>query len=120
MVIAGALSVSTAFAATESVREIAKTKAASIPDSVQTVAGELKFFDGVPIGNTNDLVYDYLNRARGLGVYLDNVGAVSIYAVLAAMAEQGADAPNKIAIWEQLMDSGIGSIKAILPETRMY
>ncbi len=86
-------------------KEEMKTKAASIPDKVQTVAGELTFFDGVPTGNTNDLVYDYLNRARGLSVYLDNVGAVSIYSVLAAMAEQGADAPNKIAIWEQLMDS---------------
>ncbi len=89
----------------ESAREAAKTRAASIPDTVQTAAGELKFFDGVPIGNTNDLVYDYLDRARGLGVYLDNVGAVSIYSVLLGMAQQGADAPNKIAIWEQLMDS---------------
>ena len=86
-------------------REEQKTKAASIPDKIQTVAGELQFFDGVPIGNTNDLVYDYLNRARAVDVYLDNVGAVSIYAVLSGMAEQGADAPNKIAIWEQLMDS---------------
>ncbi len=86
-------------------REEMKTKAASIPDKIETVAGELKFFDGVPIDNTNDLVYDYLDRARGLGVYLDNVGAVSIYSVFAGMAEQGADAPNKIAIWEQLMDS---------------
>ena len=85
-------------------REEMKTKAASIPDKVETVAGELKFFDGLPIDNTNDLVHDYLERARGLGVYLDNIGAVSIYSVLACMAEQGADAPNKIAIWEQLMD----------------
>ena len=91
--------------ATESSREAMKTKAASIPDKVQTVAGELQFFDGVPIGDTNDRVYDYLTRSRALGVYLDNVGAVSIYSVLAGMAEQGADAPNKIAIWEQLMDS---------------
>ncbi len=65
----------------------------------------MNFFDGVPIGDTNDKVYDYLIRSRALGVYLDNVGAVSIYSVLAGMAEQGADAPNKIAIWEQLMDS---------------
>ena len=86
-------------------REDKKTKAASIPDKIQTVAGELEFFDGVPIGNTNDLVYDYLNRARGVDVYLDNIGAVSIYSVLAGMAEQGADAPNKIAIWQELMDS---------------
>jgi hypothetical protein len=86
-------------------KEELKTQAASIPDKVQTVAGELTFFDGVPTGNTNELVYDYLDRARALGVYLDNVGAVSIKTVLQGMAEQGADAPNKIAIWEQLMDS---------------
>ncbi len=103
--LACALVVASAYAEPESAREARKTKAASIPDQVQTVAGELKFFDGVPVGNTNDLVYDYLDRARALGVYLDNVGAVSIYCVLQGMAEQGADAPNKIAIWEQLMDS---------------
>ncbi|MFZ1202549.1 MAG: hypothetical protein WAO07_20465, partial [Desulfobacterales bacterium] len=40
-----------------------RTKAASIPDKVQTVAGELEFFDGVPVGNTTELVYDYLDRA---------------------------------------------------------
>ena len=99
------LAIGGADARTDSAREAVKTKAASIPDKVQTVAGELKFFDGVPIGNTNDLVYDYLDRSRALGVYLDNVGAVSIYSVLLGMAQQGADAPNKIAIWEQLMDS---------------
>ena len=105
LALAGSLTATSAFAATESTREAAKTKAASIPDRVQTAAGELTFFDGVPVGNTNDLVYDYLDRARALGVYLDNVGAVSIYSVLLGMAQQGADAPNKIAIWEQLMDS---------------
>jgi len=93
------------YAQAETSREAQKTEAASIPDEVETVAGNLKFFDGVPIGETNDLVYDYLARSRALGVYLDNVGAVSIYCVLLGMAQQGADAPNKIAIWEQLMDS---------------
>jgi len=100
-----ALALTSANAETDSAREAAKTRAASIPDTVQTVAGELKYFDGVPIGDTNELVYDYLDRSRALGVYLDNIGAVSIYAVLLGMAQQGADAPNKIAIWEQLMDS---------------
>ena len=103
--LASSLTIAGAHANTDSAREAAKTQAASIPDKVQTAAGELKFFDGVPIGHTNDLIYDYLDRARGLGVYLDNVGAVSIYSVLLGMAQQGADAPNKIAIWEQLMDS---------------
>ncbi len=101
----GTLLLGIAHAQTDDSREAMKTKAASIPDKVQTVAGELTFFDGVPTGDTTDLVYDYLDRSRALGVYLDNVGAVSIYTVLLGMAQQGADAPNKIAIWEQLMDS---------------
>jgi hypothetical protein len=105
LALAAALTITSGHAQADSAREAAKTKAASIPDKVQTVAGELTFFDGVPIGDTNDLVYDYLNRSRALNVYLDNVGAVSIYAVLLGMAQQGADAPNKIALWEQLMDS---------------
>ena len=75
------------------------------PNKVDTTAGMLEFFDGVPIGTTVKTVYDNLDRARGLGVYLDNVGAVSIYSVLAGLAEQGADAPNKIALFGQLMDS---------------
>jgi hypothetical protein len=105
LAVAGTLALASAQARAVDSREAMKTKAASIPDRVQTAAGELKFFDGVPIGETNDRVYDYLDRARGLGVYLDNVGAVSIYSVLLGMAQQGADAPNKVAIWEQLMDS---------------
>ncbi len=105
LVLAGTLTVASANVQAENSGESMKTKAASIPDTVRTAAGELKFFDAVPIGDTNQLEYDYLDRSRGLGVYLDNVGAVSIYSVLAGMAEQGADAPNKIAIWEQLMDS---------------
>ena len=105
LTLTGALAAASVHAQDDPAREAAKTKAASIPDKVQTVAGELEFFDGVPIGDTNDLVYDYLDRSRALNVYLDNVGAVSIYAVLQGMAQQGADAPNKIAIWEQLMDS---------------
>ena len=88
-----------------SAKEAAKTKAAGIADKVETVAGRLEFFDGVPVGNTTELVYDYLDRARGVDVFLDNIGAVSIYSLQLALAEQGADAPNKVAIWEQLMDS---------------
>ncbi len=86
-------------------KEELKTKAASIPDKIQTVAGELTFFDGVPTGNTSELVYDYLDRARGVDVYLDNIGPVSIYSLQVALNEQGANGANKVAIWEQLMDS---------------
>jgi hypothetical protein len=65
----------------------------------------LDFFDGVPTGATIEKVYVNLDRSRALEVYLDNINAVSIYTVLAGLAEQGADAPNKIAVFDKLMDS---------------
>lgn len=77
----------------------------SIPDNVNTPIGNLKFFDGVPTGDTVETVYDNLHRMRALDVYLDNIGAVSINSVLDGLAKEGADAPNKVAVFEQLMDS---------------
>ena len=105
LTVVSALAITSVKAQSSKTTEEQKTKAASIPDKVSTVAGELHFFDGVPVGNTSELVYDYLDRARGVDVFLDNIGAVSIYSLQVALAEQGADAPNKVAIWEQLMDS---------------
>src|SRR5450755_2125974 len=58
-------------------------KSISIPDKVNTPIGTLDFFDGAPTDNTIKAVYDNLDRMRGFEVYLDNVGAVSIYTVLA-------------------------------------
>jgi hypothetical protein len=80
-------------------------KSVSIPDKVSTSIGELSFFDGAPTSNTVEKVYENLDRSRALGVYLDNVGAVSIYSVLKGLAEQGADASNKVALFADLMNS---------------
>ncbi len=80
-------------------------KSISTPDKLDTHIGKLEFSDGVPTGNTIKALYDNLDRSRGFGVYLDNLGAVAIRAFLSSLAAQGADAPNKIAIFEQLMDS---------------
>ena len=80
-------------------------KSISIPDKVPTSIGALEFFDGVPTDATIQKAYDNLDRARALEVYLGNLGAVSVHSVLAGLAEQGANAPNKIAVFEKLMDS---------------
>jgi hypothetical protein len=77
----------------------------STPDKLDTPIGKLTFSDGVPTGDTVKTLYDNLDRTRGVTVYLDNLGAVAIRAFLSSLAAQGADAPNKIAIFEQLMDS---------------
>jgi len=87
--------------------DVTKTelKSISIPDKVDTSIGALEFFDGVPIGNTAKTVYDNLDRMRATDVYLDNLGAVSVNAILDGFAKVGADAPNKIALFGQLLDS---------------
>ncbi|QDT00933.1 DUF1254 domain-containing protein [Adhaeretor mobilis] len=77
----------------------------SIPDKVETAIGSLEFFDGVPSDATIDRLYDNLDRSRAVDVFLDNVGAVSMYNVRKGLADAGAKGANKIAIFEQLMDS---------------
>jgi hypothetical protein len=80
-------------------------EAISIPDTVETSIGTLEFFDGVPTDATVATVYDNLDRMRGMEVFLDNVGAVSMYSVRKGLADAGAEGANRIAIFEQLMDS---------------
>ncbi len=79
--------------------------AISIPDRVETSIGTLEFFDGVPTDATVATVYDNLDRMRGMEVFLDNVGAVSMYSVRKGLADAGAEGAHRIALFEQLMDS---------------
>lgn len=79
--------------------------AISIPDMVETAIGTLEFFDGVPTDATISTVYDNLDRMRGTDVFLDNIGAVSMYSVRKGLADAGAEGANKIALFAQLLDS---------------
>jgi hypothetical protein len=67
--------------------------------------GTLEFFDGVPEKATVEKIYDNYDRMRGMQVFLDNIGAVSLYSVRKGLAEAGAKGANRIAIFAQLMDS---------------
>ena len=83
----------------------------SIPENITTPAevltpiGTLKFFDGIPIGDTKDIVYDYMDRARAVQVYVSTIPAVSTYSLLQGNRDMGAGKSNQILIWEQLGDS---------------
>ena len=81
----------------------AELGAISIPDRVETAIGVLEFFDGVPADATVAALYDNLDRARGMQVFLDNQGAASLHAMRKGNAGIGADASNKITITEQLL-----------------
>ena len=59
----------------------------------------------MPAKATVEKVYDNLDRMRGTGVFLDNVGAVSMYSVRTGLADAGAKGANRIALFAQLLDS---------------
>ena len=75
------------------------------PDRVETPIGTLGFFDGVPIGDTREDVYDYMDRARAVQVFVATIPAVSTYSLLQGSRDMGASKSNQILIWEQLGDS---------------
>ncbi len=83
----------------------AELAALSIPDKVDTPIGTLEFFDGVPTDETVAALYENLDRMRGTDVFLDNIGAVSMYSVRKGLADAGAEGANRIALFEQLLDS---------------
>ena len=80
-------------------------KSISIPNKVTTPIGQLDFFDGVPAKATVEKIYDNLDRMRGMGVFLDNIGAVSMHSVCTGLADAGAKGANRIALFAQLLDS---------------
>ncbi|MGB5202380.1 MAG: hypothetical protein WBR56_21030, partial [Sedimenticolaceae bacterium] len=60
------------------------------PAKVETPIGTLEFFDGIPIGDTKDAVYDYMDRARAVQVYVSTIPAVSTYSLLQGSRDVGA------------------------------
>lgn len=75
------------------------------PNSVETPIGKLEFFDGVPTDETVQKVYDNLDRLRATEAFLNAMPGASIYAMREGYRKIGADAANKVIIYEQLMDS---------------
>ncbi len=75
------------------------------PNKVESSLGTLEFFDGIPVGDTKDLVYDYMDRARAVQVYIDTIPAVSTYSLLQGHLDMGATGSNQILSWQQLGDS---------------
>ena len=75
------------------------------PDKVETSIGKLEFFDGVPSQQTVQTLYDNLDRMRGVQTFLAGLPAASMYALYDGPKAIGADKPNKIQIYNQMMDS---------------
>jgi hypothetical protein len=75
------------------------------PDTVETSIGTLRFFDGVPTSETVEIVYDNLDRMRGVEAFLNAMPGASVYALVKGQQSVGAVANHQVMITEELMDS---------------
>ena len=75
------------------------------PDQVETSIGTLSFIDGAPLSETAELVYDNLDRMRGVDVFLKCMPAASVRQLMLGPSEIGAKDYNHVLITENLMDS---------------
>ncbi len=75
------------------------------PNRVETSIGTLEFYDGLPSKETSKKVFDYLDTARGMQVFLSAIPAASLEALHLANREMGVKASNYVLIFDDLMDS---------------
>lgn len=75
------------------------------PDAVETRIGRLEFFDGFPTAATTRTVYDNLDFLRGVEVFLNFIPMASLEGARRGLAAMGATSPNKVVIFDELMDS---------------
>lgn len=78
------------------------------PDVVETSIGTLNFFDGTPTPETVQLVYDNLDRSRGVDAFLKGIQGASIRELIEGPKVIGANVKfNDIMIIELLNSKGI-------------
>lgn len=75
------------------------------PDSVETSIGTLKFHYGVPDAATAALVYDNLDRMRGVQAFLTGISATSVRAMCNGLDTAGVKANGALGITEEMMDA---------------
>lgn len=67
-----------------------------MPDETRRAIGTLRAVNGVPTAETGELVYDYVDRMRGVQAFIGNQGAASMYGCLRGYASLGATKANRI------------------------
>lgn len=75
----------------------------STPDSVETSIGTLSFIDGAPKPETAEIVYDYLDRMRGVDAFLKGMPAASLYGLIEGAHSLGTSEAHQVIIFDQLM-----------------
>ena len=80
-------------------------KGITTPNEVETSIGTLKFIDGAPLPKTAEMVYENLDRMRGVDAFLKGMPAASMRGLVVGSAELGANNYNKVLIFDELLDS---------------
>jgi hypothetical protein len=75
------------------------------PGKVETSIGTLEFFDGVPVGETKEALFDFVDRGRAVEVFINMTPAASMYSLRQGHRDLGLTASHQILIAEQLGDS---------------
>ena len=75
------------------------------PDKVDTSIGTLTFFDGVPTDETVKVVYDNLDRMRGVEVFLNCIPGVSLFGLREGPRSIGQQKAHQVVIFDKLMSS---------------
>jgi len=75
------------------------------PDTVETRIGTLRFFDGLPDGETVQRVYDQIDFGRGVEAFLSGIPAASVYAMCEGFSEVGIKRNEVIGITDDLTDA---------------
>ncbi len=75
------------------------------PAEVETSIGTLNLLDGAPLRETAELVYENLDRMRGIDVFLKCIPAASVRQLMLGPESIGADDYYKVPIFDNLMDS---------------
>ena len=75
------------------------------PEKVESRIGTLRFYDGIPVQETVQKLYDNLDFSRGVEVFLNFIPATSIKGIELGLNTLGAKEYNEIVIMDKLMDS---------------
>lgn len=75
-----------------------------VAEQLETRLGTLDFVDGLPSEEAVEKVYDHLDFAHALNVYLDGFAAASTYAIRKGFHDAGAE-DNSIIVFSELMGS---------------
>ncbi|MDX5583576.1 MAG: hypothetical protein QNK20_01410, partial [Aureibaculum sp.] len=75
------------------------------PNVVETSIGTLNFMDGAPSKETAELVYENLDKMRGVDAFLKGMPAASVRQLILGPEALGTNQNNKVLIYDKLMDS---------------